>query len=340
LTRKAARQQGLITALCAAVVTINLRSNMSPVTKLRIADVVIQVESRESLWRLAGVSPRNRFRAFLGSGRARPQIAIDVRIVDKLPQVRASRHVFSVYQSKSGRESWRIMRGNKSYIYFYTSLLGRLEQLIVAADTLDTVTAYLLPRKDKGFIMGDADIIRGFLKILLINYWALNNTGIIAHSVGIRDSGASGLLFAGASGSGKSTTARIWHEHSLARVLNDDHVVITRANGVYSMHGSPWYGNFNGYPVLPADSAVLNKIFFICHARGHYGSLALFFFVPRQFALDGLDRLVAGDYHCQLAVFFRLLGHRLLIVARLAVFKVIHHLQPDEQYLLLTLLRH
>lgn len=109
------------------------------------------------------------------------------------------------------------------------------------------------------------DIIYDFLQVLLINYLAYRNQGIFTHSAGIKDLDGSGLLFAGKSGAGKSTTARLWHKHSKARVLNDDRIIIRKLNGKFFIYGSPWHGEFSDYLSSEVESACLKKIFFIRH---------------------------------------------------------------------------
>lgn len=75
-----------------------------------------------------------------------------------------------------------------------------------------------------------------------------------------------GLLFAGRSGYGKSTSARIWDEHSRAAVLNDDRVIVRKVRGKFLIYGSPWYGDFRNHLSFRMDSAPLDKFFFISHS--------------------------------------------------------------------------
>jgi hypothetical protein len=84
--------------------------------------------------------------------------------------------------------------------------------------------------------------------------------------VGIKDVDGGGLLFAGESGAGKSTTARLWHKHSKAMVLNDDRIIVRKVNGKFFIYGSPWHGEFSDYLTSRIDSAALKRIFFIHHS--------------------------------------------------------------------------
>ncbi len=132
--------------------------------------------------------------------------------------------------------------------------------------TFDKVTAYLLPKQNKGLVWNITDIIYDFLQVLLINYFAQRNSGIFTHSVGIKDVDGKGLLFAGKSGAGKSTTARLWHKHSKAMVLNDDRIIVRKVNGKFFIHGSPWHGEFSDYLGSRIETALLKKLFFIHHS--------------------------------------------------------------------------
>jgi hypothetical protein len=92
------------------------------------------------------------------------------------------------------------------------------------------------------------------LMILLLS----RRTGILLHACGIDDNG-SGYLFLGNSGHGKSTMAKLWHEHHAA-VLNDDRIVVREREGKIWMYGTPWHGEFRDFS--PAGLPV-SKIFFL-----------------------------------------------------------------------------
>jgi DNA polymerase III delta prime subunit len=140
--------------------------------------------------------------------------------------------------------------------------------------TFDRVTAYLLPKRNIPHRLPKAgewtwnvsDLIYDFLQVLLINYFAQRNQGIFTHSIGVKDLDGSGLLFTGKSGCGKTTTAKFWHKHSKAMVLNDDRIIVRKNNGKFFIYGSPWHGEFSDYLQSRIDSALLERIFFIYHS--------------------------------------------------------------------------
>jgi hypothetical protein len=88
--------------------------------------------------------------------------------------------------------------------------------------------------------------------------------GLTVHSCGVDDRGQ-GLLFAGMSGAGKSTTARLWDGVDGATVLSDDRIVLRREGGLTWMYGTPWHGD--------AERAVprrvpLSRVYILAHGEG------------------------------------------------------------------------
>lgn len=236
--------------------------------KLKVADVVILMQSRFSLERFSEEERKSqfteRFDNFFYSGKEKPHISIEVQIADKLPEIHAAKPLFITYHFQDKSENWRLLKKAGSYIY--KSPLEDKKQLMLVNQTFDRVTAYLLPKKGKGKVWTVNDIIYDFLQVLLINYFAQRKEGIFTHSVGIKDLDGTGLLFAGKSGAGKSTTARLWHKHSKAMVLNDDRIIARKHNNKFFIHGSPWHGEFSDYLASRIESAQLKKLFFIHHA--------------------------------------------------------------------------
>jgi len=255
--------------------------------KLKIADTVILMQSEFPLKQLTEEEKKmglvsERFDNFFYSGKQKPDILIKVNIVNKLPEVTGDEDIFITTHFQDGSENWRLLKEGNAYIY--KSPLEDKKQLMVVNKTFDRVDAYLLSKgrwqkaegrrqktesrgqKEKEFVWNYSDIIYDFLQVLLINYFALKKNGIFTHSVGVRDLDGRGLLFNGKSGCGKSTTARLWHKHSKAMVLNDDRIIVRKFNGKFFIYGSPWHGEFSDYLVSRIESAPLEKLFFIYHA--------------------------------------------------------------------------
>lgn len=83
--------------------------------------------------------------------------------------------------------------------------------------------------------------------------------GVLVHACVVKD-GENGLLFAGTSGSGKSTIAEIWNGEKYATVLCDDRAIIRKQDGQFFLYGTPWHGMAG----LSSPGAVpLNKIYIL-----------------------------------------------------------------------------
>lgn len=118
--------------------------------KLKIADVIIETQSRfplEQLTEEEEMQVAERFNNFFYSGRQKPHIRIKVKIVDKLPKIYNTKHVFTTYHFQDGSENWRLCKKDDTYIY--KSPLEDKKQLILVNKTFDKVTAYLLPKNRK-----------------------------------------------------------------------------------------------------------------------------------------------------------------------------------------------
>ena len=86
--------------------------------------------------------------------------------------------------------------------------------------------------------------------------------GVLVHACAVKD-GDRGLLFAGTSGAGKSTTAELWNSQGNAAILSDDRVIIRKHEGKFWIYGTPWHGS--GRFASP-DSVPLTRIYFLKQA--------------------------------------------------------------------------
>lgn len=86
--------------------------------------------------------------------------------------------------------------------------------------------------------------------------------GLTIHGCAIVRNGK-GILFAGVSGAGKSTTARLWEDQPGIKVLNDDRVFVRKVNSGFRVYGSPWPGE-GGFAI--PEAAPLERIFILKHA--------------------------------------------------------------------------
>ena len=96
-------------------------------------------------------------------------------------------------------------------------------------------------------------------ELLLVNVLA-RGRGAEIHACGIIDSNGHGHLFAGQSGAGKTTIARIWEGEPGITILSDDRIILRKEDNKIWMYGTPWHGEA-GF-ALPA-AAPLTHIYFL-----------------------------------------------------------------------------
>lgn len=103
-------------------------------------------------------------------------------------------------------------------------------------------------------------------ELLLVNVLGERGDGIEIHSCGLVDAAGRGLLFAGHSGHGKTTTARLWHGRPGVTVLSDDRIVLRRVGDEIRLHGTPWHGDAE---LAEPRSARLERIAILQHGEAN-----------------------------------------------------------------------
>ena len=77
---------------------------------------------------------------------------------------------------------------------------------------------------------------------LLIIHLLAAGRGVEVHACGVVDGSGQGYLFAGQSGAGKTTMARLWQKPEEITVLSDDRIILRYQAGQFWMYGTPWHG--------------------------------------------------------------------------------------------------
>ena len=101
------------------------------------------------------------------------------------------------------------------------------------------------------------------VEMAVSGHLSLNKVGIVLHSACISWKGK-GYLFAGVSGSGKSTMSELWGKEGGEEVLSDERVIIREHNGDLWAFGTPWHGTSE---LHRNTGARIEKIFFIGHGK-------------------------------------------------------------------------
>lgn len=159
---------------------------------------------------------------------------------------------------------WQLFREGDGYLWrFQTPYFG--------------ATAYKIARFNQDYSQGAVTLHRPFFKdgvgvnpleypldeLLMLNLLA-QGRGVEIHSCGIVDEAGNGYLFAGQSGAGKTTTARLWEATGGISILSDDRIIVRRVGGEFWMYGTPWHGE--GELARP-ERARLKRIFFLQHGE-------------------------------------------------------------------------
>jgi hypothetical protein len=94
--------------------------------------------------------------------------------------------------------------------------------------------------------------------------------GVMFHACGMKTDASKGLLLCGFSGSGKSTTARLWQESAQATVLSDERIAVRKKEGRFWLNSTAWRGS--GLVTKPA-SEPLDQLFIISHSETNQARL-------------------------------------------------------------------
>jgi hypothetical protein len=164
-----------------------------------------------------------------------PEIQIKVEWVDKLQHLPCT----PVFDSGA---LWTLFLEGGEYIFDFTSAAF-------------SFLPYKRLRASKGFRKAQLILSREALcnhrpvfpleyptdELMITNYLA-SGIGVEVHGCGLVDPDTGGHLFLGHSGSGKSTTARIWETFREPEILSDDRIILRLHNSELWMYGTPWHG--------------------------------------------------------------------------------------------------
>jgi hypothetical protein len=86
--------------------------------------------------------------------------------------------------------------------------------------------------------------------------------GVEVHALGVADANGDGYLFAGQSGAGKTTMAKLWENEDGVTILSDDRIILKRDKNRIWMYGTPWHGEAG---LASISSVPLKHVYFIRH---------------------------------------------------------------------------
>ncbi|MBU0494841.1 MAG: hypothetical protein KKA73_27100 [Chloroflexi bacterium] len=99
-------------------------------------------------------------------------------------------------------------------------------------------------------------------EVIFMNLLA-QGRGVLLHACGVSLEGQ-GIIFAGTSGAGKSTTSNLWEGQPGVTLLSDDRVIVRKHDdGRFWVYGTPWHGDARA---VSSDIVPLERIYVIYHA--------------------------------------------------------------------------
>ncbi len=204
------------------------------------------------------------YRSFAGPSDARPgstRVDLEFRVGDR-PDLRQMHPVFD-------GESWRLHRDGKRLVFSlapYRAGEAPVWAACMEEDFLKGVVycdAALLRKEGSASVLTNPFPHR--LDQLLVMYLLATRSGAVIHSAGLLCRGH-GYLFAGRSGGGKSTIARLWDAYpgDGLQPLSDDRMIVKRSDNRLLACGTPWAGDAG---IALNASAPLQAVYLLNHGR-------------------------------------------------------------------------
>jgi hypothetical protein len=217
-------------------------------TFLSVGDVTFRVASDDRRLASPADGPLEPF--FSDHGRA--DVEIRARWTDTPPES-AGDQLFD-----SGG-TWQLLQSSGELLFtFRSSLRGSVP--------------YKTARFNSAFTTGDVQLYRPHydrqpsdavypleypLDELLMIHLLSQDRGVEIHACGLLDPNGRAYVFAGQSGAGKSTIARLWLNRPGVRLLTDERVVLRTDRPRVAAHGTPWHGEAGLAAPLAGDLAAV-----------------------------------------------------------------------------------
>jgi hypothetical protein len=200
----------------------------------------------------------------------------------------------------SGKGLWRLYRGGLGLQFVFTSTaLGTLPYQM-ASFTEDFTEGEVSLRREVFADRLPLYPLQYPLDELVMVHLLARGRGVAIHGSGVVDADGRGTLFAGQSGAGKTTMARLWLPEPDVKILSDERVVLRQEGDVVWMYGTPWHGDGR---IANQGRAPLDRICFLRHApRNQMTALAPTESIARLFSccfppfydVAGLDNVLGS----------------------------------------------
>jgi hypothetical protein len=280
---------------------------------LQIGGYAVRLREREARPYLYW--PLDPFGSFLSRPEQHPDIDLDIRIVDELPEVPCGRLVFD-----ASHGFWKLHGTESGYVLESpdTATLEPRSRAIVSEDFSRATVWHRAERDSAAPAWTPVHIITPIVEVCLVTKLAREG-GIMLHASGVVTE-QGGWAFTGPSGAGKSTLADLF-AHAGASVLSDERIILRNVQGRLVVYGTPWPGS--GRQAANA-STPLTALYCIRHGNGAHALRAI---SPRDFILFLLRQCFLP--HWDRAAMDRTLGFLNELIAQLGCRELAFAKKPD-----------
>lgn len=230
---------------------------MADIIRLKIAGIYFVIQSRTSILR---DELTTHYQPFLKkSVHSSEEIVCSISLeINKMPEIE---HMMKIFESGL---SWSMyINGEDYFLEYRPPVFDKPFWIAHIHSTFETATVYcgerfVTEKKGRTYVINP---VQYPLDQLLLMYILAKTNGGLLHASGI-DLHGNGFIFAGRSGTGKSTLSGQFLGRDAIEVLSDDRIAIRKNDNRYRIFGTPWPGDKK---VAVNKYKTLNGIFFIHH---------------------------------------------------------------------------
>jgi hypothetical protein len=230
--------------------------------RLRIAGVRLAVSSEQAIRLRIGNPLYRPFVAGAVAGRENPMIGIRL-VLGPLPSLQGLEKIYDT------RESWFMCRDKKHFWIAMAPPRHSEPFWIARFDRRVTRVIVYLPSVSPapGKRMAELELPVVYpLDQLLLMYFLARRQGVLTHAAGVVRGGKA-MIFAGASGAGKSTFSELLTAAKIGKLLSDERVIVREIDGVMQAFGTPWSGTAG---IARNANAPLAGIYFLKHGQNNH----------------------------------------------------------------------
>src|SRR5262252_15267 len=164
--------------------------------------------------------------------------------------------------------TWQLLQSDDEFLFTFRSSVGidapyrtaRLNSRFTEGEV------QLSARHFEAYRSSDVYALQYPLDELLMIHQLSQGKGVEIHGCAIVDRAQRAFVFAGQSGAGKSTMARLWVNRPDATLLSDERVVLRTDSDRVVVYGTPWHGDAQ---LMSPRRGRLAAVFFLHHGDRH-----------------------------------------------------------------------